>query len=432
MIWAYRHALSSRAAANDPLLRANLEAQDLAGWFRALPWRKGLTPLSAIPEFEDFLFEQWTHEDLDEFWKQPGLYGHGHYDAFPDVPMLNISSWYDPYVRTAIDNFTAMRRRHGPRSWLVLGPWTHGARSRSYSGDVDFGSAATLDGNLAPDYLTFKHEWLRDALGPDGGASRSAVSYFVMGGGSGRRNADGRLEHGGAWRHADAWPPPEAIRSFLYLTDDLRLADEPPDGGALSFDFDPRDPVPTRGGAITSSEPLMQGGAFDQRPTGNGFGGLDPFPLAARRDVLTFQTLPLAHDVVLAGGVEVALLLSSTAPDTDIAVKLIDVHPPSPDYPLGFAMNVTDGMLRCRYRDGFHRPKLMEAGIIYPVTVAMPDTANLFAAGHRIRLDVTSSNFPRTDVNPNTGRPVAGDRTWQVARNTVHLGGSRLSLDVIV
>jgi predicted acyl esterase len=94
-------------------------------------------------------------------------------------------------------------------------------------------------------------------------------------------------------------------------------------------------------------------------------------------------------------------------------------------------MNVTDGMLRCRYREGFHRARLMEPGEVYALTIPMPDSANLFAAGHRIRLDVSSSNFPRADVNPNTGRPVAGDRTWQVARNTVHLGASRLGLDVI-
>ncbi|WP_217630401.1 CocE/NonD family hydrolase [Nocardioides exalbidus] len=182
---------------------------------------------------------------------------------------------------------------------------------------------------------------------------------------------------------------------------------------------------------MTSGEPVMSGGAYDQRP------GPDTFvvrpttlPLASRPDVLVFQTEPLDEAVVVAGPVVARLSVSSTAVDTDITVKLVDVHPPTPHHPAGFAMNVTEGILRCRYRDGFDTPIPMEPGEVYEIEVVAPDTANLFAAGHRIRVDVASSSFPRFDVNPGTGGQVAGSRRSVVATNTLHLGTSHLELRV--
>jgi putative CocE/NonD family hydrolase len=185
------------------------------------------------------------------------------------------------------------------------------------------------------------------------------------------------------------------------------------------------------GGGITSGEPLMFGGAYDQTPNLTTYGARNQLPLSSRADVVAFQTEPLRVGVGVVGDVVVELDFSSSAPDTDITVKLVDVYPPSADYPAGFAMNVTDGMLRCRYRNGFEKAELMTADEVYTVRIPMPDTANFFGAGHRIRLDISSSNFPRVDVNPNTGRAVVGDRTSQVARNTLHFGSSRLMLHVL-
>lgn len=431
VIWAYRHALKSPAAEDDPVLATNLESQDLAAWFRIMPWRKGFSPLSGSPEYEDFLFEQWSHEELDAFWTQPGMYARGYYSTFPDVPSMHISSWYDPYVFTAVENFHSLGRMKSAPTFLVLGPWIHGARSVSWSGDVDFGPEAPLDGNLSTDYLTFKAQWLDQVLSRDH-VSLAPVSYFLMGGGSGRKNADGRLEHGGSWRFATEWPPAETQPVSLYLTLDGGLSFTPPSvAGTISYDFDPADPVPSMGGGITSGEPLMHGGAFDQTPTVHTYGARELLPLAARPDVVSFQTPPLEDALSIIGGLSLELLFSSSAPDTDVTVKLVDVYPPSADYPNGFAMNVTDGMLRCRYRDGFEAPALMEPGEAYALTVTLPDTANCFAAGHRIRVDVSSSNFPRCDVNPNTGNAVVADRTSQIARNTVHIGSSHLRVNVL-
>jgi uncharacterized protein len=419
-VWAYRRALGDGDLSGEA--RSVLEA-----WFDSLPWRPGVSPLSAYPEFEDFLFEQWSHESLDEFWTQPGLYARGHYGDFPGAPMLFLGSWYDPYVLAAVENFEAVG--HHPSSALVLGPWTHGARSLTHAGEVDFGAGSALDGSLATDYLTFKRDWLADAL--EGVPLAEPVTYFLMGGGSGRRNAAGRLEHGGQWRTSTTWPPTGGRTVDLYLHGDLTLAEaRPPTESVICYEADPHHPVPSRGGGITSGEPLMSGGAFDQtylRVTARGSARL---PLSSRHDVVSFQTPPLTEALVVAGKATLHLALSSDARDTDVAVKLVDVYPPSADYPEGFAMNITDGMLRCRFRDDPAKPHLMTPGEVYRIEVGMPDTANLFARGHRLRLDVSSSNFPRCDVNPNTGGSVVGARTFVTARNVLHLGASRLTLDI--
>jgi putative CocE/NonD family hydrolase len=435
--WAFHRARNSTEARQDPLLQATLAAEDLAAWFTRMPWRRGASPLRFVPDYEDYLLQQWEHGVFDDYWRQPGIFARGFYDAFPDVPSLHISSWYDPYVRTATENFRELgRKKHSP-AYLVLGPWTHGARSVSHAGDVDFGPHATLDGNLDEDYATMRLRWFDAHLKPETGvAPPPPVRYFLMGGGSGRRTADGRLDHGGRWHTATAWPPEETRNIVLELRADGSLA-EPgsprPEPAFLEYDFDPRDPVPTLGGQVTSGEPVMSGGAYHQRPDERFFGARPPFlPLESRPDVLMFQTPPLTEDIAVAGPIAVRLTVSSSAPDTDFTVKLLDVHPPSADYPQGFAMNLTDGILRCRYRDSFAEPSPLVPGRTYEITVEAPDTANLFLAGHRIRLDVSSSNFPRFDVNSNTGAPEAGDRRKVVATNRVYVDGrSWLTLPVL-
>ncbi|MFD5321285.1 CocE/NonD family hydrolase [Streptomyces sp. NPDC127098] len=431
--WAFARAKTSARTLADPVRRAALDGESIEEWFGQLPWRRGHSPLRHAPEYEDYLFEQWEHGPFGPYWRQLGIYGRGHFDRFPDVPSLHISSWYDPYIRTAVENFHELGARKSSPAYLVLGPWTHGRRSVPCAGDVDFGPAATLDGNLAADYVEFRADWFDAQLSPTP-TSDPAVRYFLMGGGSGRRTAEGRLDHGGRWLVSSTWPPEGARPTELHLTAGGELTPDPRGlTGYLEYDHDPRDPVPTIGGQVTSGEPVMVGGAFDQRPDDRTFSlGGSRLPLDSRPDVLTFQTAPLDHDLVVAGPVVARLTVSSSAVDTDFTVKLIDVHPPNADYPAGFAMNLTDGILRCRYRDSFETPAPLEPGRVYEVTVEAPDTANLFARGHRIRVDIASSNFPRFDVNSGTGAAETTDRRQVVATNRVFVDGrSTVTLHVL-
>jgi putative CocE/NonD family hydrolase len=442
--WAFHRAKVSETVRADPTLRASLESEDLGAWFTRMPWRRGASPLRFVPEYEDYLLEQWENGAFGPYWEQPGIYARGFYDDFPDVPSLHMSSWYDPYIRTATENFRELgRKKHSP-AYLVLGPWTHGARSQSHAGDVDFGPRARLEGSLAEHYAAMRLSWFDAHLAPAGTTEPPPpVRYFLMGGGSGRRTAEGRLDHGGHWCTATSWPPEETANLTLVLgssgtlapasgTTDATDAATDAQRSFLEYDFDPRDPVPTLGGQVTSGEPVMSGGTFHQHPDDRFFGVTGPhLPLDSRPDVLVFQTPPLTEDLAIIGPVTAHLTVSSTAHDTDFTVKLVDVHPPSADYPQGFAMNLTDGILRCRYRDSFSDPEPMTPGETYAITVEAPDTANLFLAGHRLRLDVSSSNFPRFDVNSNTGGTEIGDRRKVVATNRVHTGGrSWLTLSV--
>lgn len=430
--WAYRNALVSPEVTGDPEVKAAMEAVDIHRWFREMPWGPGRSPVSLAPDYEAYLFEQWTHGVFDDYWKQSGIYALGYHDVWPDAPMVHMSSWYDPYPRTATDNYVGLSElKRGPVR-LILGPWTHGDRSLTYAGDVDFGPAATLDGQLATDYWELRVRWFDHWLrGVDNGVeAEPAVRYFVMGGGSGRRNADGRLDHGGRWRSAQDWPIPAAVDTPFYLGADGSLSGAAPSDSesSLSYRYDPSDPVPSIGGTITSGAPIMEGGAYDQREGPDFFGSSEPYrPLAERPDVLVFQTDALPEAVEVTGPLVVRLWISSDAPDTDFTAKLIDVYPANEDYPEGFAMNLTDGIVRCRYRDSWERPSMMEPGEVYEVTIEAFPTSNLFQAGHRIRLDVSSSNYPHFDLNFNTGEPEGLATGSRVATNTVWMDARRPS-----
>jgi hypothetical protein len=172
----------------------------------------------------------------------------------------------------------------------------------------------------------------------------------------------------------------------------------------------------------------MVGGAFDQREGPRFFGSREPYrPLEDRADVRVFQTEPLTQDVEVTGPITARLHVASDCPDTDFTLKLIDVHPPSADYPDGFAMNLTDGILRARYRKSWERPEPLVPGEVAEVTIEAFPTSNLFTAGHRIRVDIASSNFPHFDVNPNTGGPEGGGEPGRVARNTLFMDAARPS-----
>ena len=417
--WAYNQALESPEVLADPAKLAALKAIDLKEWMTKLPWTRGHSPLSLVPEYEQYVFDQWEAGVFDDFWKQQGIYAQGFYDKFSDAPMIWMSSWYDPYPRTATDNYMALAKsKRGPVR-LILGPWTHGNNDQSFAGDVDFGPAATLAGNLAPDLTTLRKRWFDHYLkgARNGVESEPAVRIFVMGGGTGRRNAAGRMDHGGRWRSERDWPLPGTRNTRYFLTADGRLVESKPTikQARRVFDYDPRHPVPTLGGTVTSGQPLMVGGAFDHRE------------LSERPDVLMFQTPPLAVDVEVTGAIEAELWIASNCPDTDFTIKLLDVYPPSDDYPQGFAMNLTEGILRCRYRDSWERPSLLEPGRPYRIRVSAFPTSNRFVAGHRIRLDISSSNFPHFDINPNTGEPEGRWRRTRVATNTIFMDATRPS-----
>jgi len=434
--WAYSNALESPEIANDPKKLAALKAVDIKAWFAKLPWKKGASPLSLAPDYEDYVFDQWKHGEFDAYWKQMGIYAEGFYDQFCDAPMVHMSSWFDPYPRTATQNYMGLKaKKRGPVR-LILGPWTHGDRSLTYAGDVDFGPAATLDGQLAANHLELRLRWFDAWLkGARNGALQDpAVRIFVMGGGTGRRNAAGRMDHGGRWRAEKDWPIPDARNTVFHLHGDGRLAVDKPvkDAAPKTYAFDPDHPVPSIGGTITSGKPVMVGGAFDQREGPAFFGSREPYrPLAERPDVLVFQTEPLKEDVEVTGPIVARLHVTTDGPDTDFTVKLVDVYPPNADYPEGFAMNLTDGILRLRYRDSFEHPKLLTPGEVVEIEVSCFPASNLFKAGHRIRLDVSSSNFPHFDVNPNTGGPEGPEGERRVARNTLFVDASRPSRVVL-
>ena len=427
--WAYNNAL---AEARDPAVKAALQAQDIKAWFAQMPWRRGDSPLTAAPEYEDYLFEQWSHGVFDDFWKQPGIYAEGYWEHYADVPVVHLSGWYDPYARTAVENYLGLSRRGRAPNRLILGPWTHGDRSLTYAGDVDFGAAAAVDGNLAEDFFALRRHWFdRWLKGIENGAENDPpVRVFVMGGGSGRRNPEGRLDHGGRWRYAADWPLPQTLFTPYYLHADRSLGPAKPDAGAspLGYRFDPRDPVPTIGGALSSGEPVMRGGAYDQREAAGVFGARSPDrPLAERPDVLSFATAPLDRDIEVTGPVTLRLWIASDGPDTDFTAKLIDVHPPNRDYPRGFAMNLCEGLLRLRYRDSWERPSRLTPGEVYAIAIELFPIGNLFARGHRLRLDISSSNFPHFDVNPNSGEPEGAMEQPRIAINRVFVDRERPS-----
>uniref|UniRef100_A0A7C2WH83 CocE/NonD family hydrolase n=1 Tax=Thermorudis sp. TaxID=1969470 RepID=A0A7C2WH83_9BACT len=447
MAWAFMGAATSPEAMADPTIQAALTSTRFRDWLARLPLRPGLSPLSLVPAYERWMFDIWTRGDYDEYWEQPGFNFLAHVDRHADVPMLFCGGWYDSYTRSTLENFVAFsRRKRGPVR-AIVGPWTHGTETPdlTYAGDIELGPAASIAGNLAEDvydhHLRFFDWWLK---GLDTGmAEEPPLRIFVMGGGDGHRTPQGRLYHGGAWREEREWPLARAIETPFYLQPGGGLAPRPPeaDEASTSFRFDPADPVPTVGGNISSLADfypvppeiaarvrleerwasIVAVGGQNQRTSAAIFGARPPYlPLASRPDVLVFQTEPLAEPVEVTGPITAVLWVSSSAPDTDITVKLVDVYPPNPDYPEGYALNLSDSIFRLRYHAGWDRPQALEPGQIYRIEIPMYPTSNLFGAGHRIRVDISSSNFPRFDVNPNTGEPLGRHTRTQVAINTIH------------
>lgn len=442
MAWAFY------GAATDPHLdaatRRHLTRVDLRDWLGwALP-QPGESPLALSPAYETWYREYLTAGTEGALWDSRGPNVERYYAEHADVPTVYSGGWYDSYTRATIRNFLELRTRKRQPQFLLMGPWTHGNEepTHTYAGDVDLGPAAAID--FLDAQRRFFDRWLKEEKGAD----MAPVRYFLMGGGSGRRRRDGRLDHGGVWRDSVSWPPEGARPRLFFLGDDAALGDAPAgQAGERAIVYDPRDPVPTVGGNISFLSyilpvperleevavlsrlaPVSPVGGQDQATRPGMFGARPPYgPLIARPDVMSFVTPPLEAAVVLAGPISVRLWVSTDAPDTDFTAKLVDWYAPTPDDPEGYALNIMDGVARLRFRQGYDRERPAVAGEVVPLVIDLYPSANVFEAGHRIRLDISASNFPRFDLNPNTGEPLGRARTYRLATNRVHWGPDRPS-----
>jgi hypothetical protein len=338
-----------------------------------------------LGRFTPWFFDWVEHSKPDEYWQALTLSG-----RHPSMQTsgLHITSWYDQFHVGTLDNFAQLRKHPDDRisssQFLIVGPWHHfGMPGYSLGtarvGDSYFGTASVL--NLA----ALQQAWFETQLtGRERFRQRARVRYFLMGRDS--------------WREADDWPPPEAAVTALHLDDSagsLRLSDEPAEtSGGHSFDYDPRDPVPTCGGSHLVLLPLIAAGPVYQDA------------IADRRDVLIYQTAPLATACAIAGPVSATLHVRSDAPATDFTCRLAD------NDPAGGLLGICDGIVRTELgSDG-----------TATVTVSLGSTAYEFRAGHSIALMISSSNFPRFDPNPNTGESAFDCNAPRVARQVVMHG----------
>jgi putative CocE/NonD family hydrolase len=322
-----------------------------------------------------------SHPAYDAFWKQGSVREHL---KSIGIPVYSVGGWYDNYVESDLDAFSTLSRTN-KNVRVMVGPWAHVFNTR-FAG-VDFGPQA--DVALRGEQLRWFDRWLK-GLEPVtlSGTPRSPVRIFVMG--------------INQWRDEDEWPLTRAKeeRFFLGANGDLGAQ---PEGDVKPdvFVYDPKNPVPTMGGAVCCDSKVFAWGPMDQRV------------VEKRKDVLTYTTAPLPADVEVTGPVKAVLWVSSSAVDTDFTVKLVDV------FPSGEARNLTDGILRMRYRQSLEAPRLIRPGGVYRVVIDAGVTSNVFRAGHRIRAEISSSNFPRFDRNLNTDEMVGDARDGVKATQTV-------------
>ncbi|HSJ30017.1 MAG TPA: CocE/NonD family hydrolase [Longimicrobiales bacterium] len=336
----------------------------------------------------------------DPAWYRGGLW---HDDMPIGVPGMWLMSWYDVSVGPNLALYNHVRSTAAPeiadRQYAVIAPTLHCAYRRA-SEETIVGERSMGDARLDWDALTWG--WF-DALlkGTKNGMldTLPKVQYFTMG--------------ANRWQSSDTWPPAGARPLTYYLAsggnagtsnEDGRLQDAPPPTDAPDrFAYDPMNPVPSYGGNVCCTGNAVQGGAFDQRELEE-----------SRSDILVYTTEPLAEGIEISGPVEVTLYVSSDARDTDFTVKLIDVDAE------GRAYNLDETIQRMRYREGYDREVWMESGKVYEVVLGPLTTSNWFAPGHRIRIEVSSSNFPRFDRNLNTGGRNYDESQGVVANNVVH------------
>ncbi len=390
--WVTSMAPDMRRRAGRPGVNSKAEMRKLwnAGadqkWLNHLPW---LTLPADACEDETAAVRSWLKNPHTDPWKL-------HEDARQvTVPNLNMIGWCDHcngnmlLDRTIIHEGASEVARTGSRT--IVGPWAHSKRRRY--GNIDFGPAAQVD-SVSEEILWFDH-WLKGKQ--NGVQDTSQWQIFVMG--------ENR------WRDEPHWPLKRAQDKVFYTTNE-GPANTPAGGGRLTairpdqagtdkYTYDPRDPVPSLHGPNLYVIPT------DQRP------------LAGRRDVLVYQSEPLAERFEVTGNPKVELFAASSAPDTDFFARLIDVAPD------GMARDVSLGMVRARFRKGLDRPQLIDPGDVVEYTIQMDPTSNAFLPGHRIRLDITSSDFPNYDRNHNTAADQNADAELRSAEQVVYHGGPR-------
>jgi hypothetical protein len=433
----------AKRALDDPDVQRTLANLDTRGVLASEPVVEGQSPLRHVPDYEEWFLDFMTADGFDDLWDERGVNFVEYLDESADVPTVYAGAWYDSYGKATSDSFRTFAAEKESDHYLIMGPWTHGgatAWDKPYSGETWFGDPGRVD--YLETRLAFFDRYLKGADTWD----RDPVSYFRMGAGDEPTTAtatgSGKLRHGGRWASASDWPLPDADGTAYYAQPDGTLAPRRPEAedASTTYEFDPADPVPTLGGNCSSYYTFEQReetieeypladrptvsitgrGGFDQRTRPDTFGADPPYgPLEERDDVVTFRTPPLEDPLEIAGPITVRVYGSTDAPDTDFTAKLIDEYPPSEDYPGGFALNLCDSIARARYRGYRRDPDPIPPGEVYEFEMEPYPTANVFAEGHRIRLDVSSSNYPRYDVNHNTGES-PGDREHVVATNTVY------------
>jgi len=351
---------------------------------------------SEVKHYRDWL----AHPSYDAYWKS--ISDEERMDKMK-VPAEVSGGWFDIFLAGTINGYTMMKQKAATdaarkHSRMIIGPWGHGPTQKY--GDVDFGKDAMIDQfEEELRFFDFHVKGLKNGLD-----NNMPVKLFYMG--------------VNKWRSEADWPIPNTKFRELYLAA-KSPANSVRSGGTLSFDkpasaatdqyrYDPQNPVMTLGGNNCCGTPTLAG-PKDQRP------------IEQREDVLVYTGDFLKDPITIAGPVKMKLTAATDGPDTDWMVKLIDV------YPNGFAMPIAEGILRARFRNGLDKPELLTPNTSYEFTVDMAGTANTFQAGHRIRIDITSSNFPQFDRNPNTGEPLATATKTRVAQQTIHLGGPKPS-----
>ena len=416
LTWAWSQLAAD--APNPSVKKLLLEQEKVENWYNVQPMRRGLNPLSVAPEYEGWYLDFFEHADYDAFWKDPMMNWSEHYAQTSDIPMYQIGGWYDIFLAGTFENFVGLSRLKKSPQRLLVGPWVHHGDTLSYAGGVDFGAAAAIPDFDGDFHLRWFDHFLKGL--PTGVEKEAPVRLFVMGTGDGHRNAAGHLSHGGYWRDERAWPlaGTRMVPYFFYADGSLSPEKPREQSASTTFTFDPRHPVPTIGGG---SSARLKDGAYDQREDPRFPPSQPPYlPLRSRADVVVFQTAPLAEDMEVIGPIHVELFASTNRTDTDFTAKLIDVYPPSADWPGGYDMNITDAIIRGRYRATRDHAVMLVPGQVYSFPIDPFPTANVFKKGHRIRVDISSSNFPRFDANPNTGEPLGRNRRMVTADNTIH------------
>jgi putative CocE/NonD family hydrolase len=435
--WIFLNAGRGSNAATDPGTAAVLKemADQRFAYLDNLPTRRGMTPLKLTPEYEDWLISAMEHGANDDFWKQNNIVDYP--QNYQDMPVYLVSGWYDSWGGNTTANYMALSKTLKSPVYLIMGPWIHGSQSGFAHGQVTFGKEAAIPDQWAWRKEWFDH-WLKGQTNSVGHAAPFAtpVRIFVMGTGDGGKDEKGRLKHGGYWRDEQEWPLARTALTNFYLQPDGALSTDRPQtkDSTTQFRFDPSDPVPTIGGNISSNNDILLQGAWNQKGGSHVWNFQNPIPISSRNDIVVFQTEPLKEDVEVTGEIEVTLFASSSAVDTDFTAKLIDVYPPSSDWPGGFDLNIGDGIVRGRFRESLQEEKLMQPGEVYELTIKLYPTSNVFKKGHRIRVDISSSNFPRFDINPNTGEPLNRQRLSKIADQTIQHNArypSHITLPVI-